>query len=427
MTDADLTITRLGQRGEGVADGPNGLVYVPYALPGEIVRADVDGDLGHLIEFRTTRSDRVLPICPYFEACGGCAVQALPDLPYAEWKRGLVSDVLGKAGIVAEVQPLIDAHGDGRRRATFHARVQSTPNLLAERKLRVGFMRARSHELIDIAACPILSPKMTGAVAAARALAKVLAPLGKPLDIVMTASQAGLDVDLRGVGPVPTSQREALARVAVELDLARVSLHGEIVLERQAPFLPIGKSQVVLPPGAFLQATEKGEQILADLVEEGVGSAKKVADLFCGLGTFALRLAARATVHAVDLEGQSLAALARAAGRTPGLRPLKTEARDLFRRPLLPEETTRFDAVVFDPPRAGAQAQAQALAGSTVPTIVAVSCNPATFARDAGLLISGGYKLVRVTPVDQFKYSPHVELVGVFRREKSRRPRPLLG
>ena len=427
MTDADLAIARLGQRGEGVAEGPHGLVYVPYALPGEIVRADIDGDLGHLIEFKNTRSDRILPICPYFEACGGCAVQALPHLPYEEWKRGLVRDVLGKAGIAVEIRPLVDAHGEGRRRATFHARVQATPNLLAHRKLRVGFMRARSHEVIDIAACPILSPKMKGAVAAAHALAKVLAPLGKPLDLVMTASKAGLDVDLRGVGPVPTPQREALAREAIEHNLARVSLHGEIVLERQTPFLSIGKSQVVLPPGAFLQATEEGEKILADLVEEGVGSAKKVADLFSGLGTFALRLATRATVHAVDLEGQSLAALARAAGRTPGLRPLKTEARDLFRRPLLPQDLSRFDAVVFDPPRAGAQAQAEALAGSTVPTVVAVSCNPATFARDAGLLISGGYKLTRVTPLDQFKYSPHVELVGVFRRDKARRPRPLLG
>ena len=426
MSVEELTITRLGQRGEGIAQGRTGIVYVPYALADETVLADVDGDLGHIVELRQGRPDRIEPICPYFGACGGCSVQTLPRVPYAAWKRDLVCDALRRLPPV-EVLPLVDAHGAGRRRATFHARLQPTPNVLAERRLRVGFMRARSHEVIDIEACPILSPSMAGALPVARALAKVLAGLGKPVDMVVTATDAGLDVDLRGSGPLDTGSRERLARQAVAFDVARVANHGDVIIENRPPTLQMGAAQVLLPPGAFLQATVAGEEALGARVVAGVGSARKVADLFCGLGTFALRMAERATVTAVDLEGPALAALARAAGGSSSLRPVTTVSRDLFLRPLPVPDLARFDAVVFDPPRAGAEAQAGALAQSAVPTVVAVSCNPGTFARDAAILIGGGYQLASVTPVDQFRYSAHVELVAVFRRERQRRARPLFG
>jgi 23S rRNA (uracil1939-C5)-methyltransferase len=418
MSAEHLLTTRLGQRGEGVAAGSRGPVYVPYALPDETILADVDGDIGQILEMIVPRSDRIAPICPYFGTCGGCAVQALPPEPYAAWKRGLVVDALSKAGVAAEVMPLIEAHGAGRRRATFHARVQPSPNVLADRAIKVGFMRARAHEVIDIAQCPILAPSMQSALPAARVLANILSSVHKPLDLVITAAETGLDVDLRGIGPVAAEITRVLAARAATLNLARLSNHGDIIIERRAPILRMGKAEIILPPGAFLQSTVLGEQVLSELVLKGVGAARRVADLFCGLGTFALRLAEQATIRAYDMEGPSLSALSKAARAVPSLRPVSTEPRDLFRRPLAPQELAAFDAVVFDPPRAGASAQAEALAASKVPKIVAVSCNPATFARDAHILISGGYRLETVAPIDQFLYSPHVEIVAAFRREK---------
>lgn len=427
MTATLLAITRLGQRGEGVGVGPAGVIYVPYAVPGDALLADVDGDSGHIIELTTASPDRVPPICPSFGICGGCAVQEWAPAPYAAWKRGLVFEALAKAGVRAEVAPLVDAHGEGRRRATVHARRQPSANILAKPGWRVGFMRARAHEVVDLDRCPVLAPGLRGALPAARRLAAIVAELEKPLDLVVTATDAGMDVDLRGLGALPELLLHRLVEAAGALDLARLANHGSTVVERRTPTLRMGKARVVPPSGAFLQATVQGEMALASLVTQGVGSAARVADLFCGLGTFALRLAATASVAAFDLEGPALAALAKAARGTPGLRPIATEGRDLFRRPLLAAELARFDAVVFDPPRAGASEQAEALAASAVPTIVAVSCNPATFARDAAILVGGGYALGSVVPVDQFRYAPHIEIVGVFRRAKARRPRSVFG
>lgn len=427
MSVAQLTIARLGQRGDGVAAGLAGPVYVPYAVPGDHVRADLDGDIGHIIEITQPSSQRIAPICPYFGTCGGCAVQTLAPGPYAAWKRTLVADALAKAGVSATINATVDAHGEGRRRVTFHARGTHSANILARRSPLVGFMRARSHDLVDIAQCPILAPDLDGALAAARYLAGTVAGLDKPLDIVVTATDAGLDVDLRGLGPLPEAELQALTDAAAGLDLARLSNHGQVVLERRTPGIRIGNAQVVPPPGGFLQATVLGERTLAHLVSTGVGPARKVADLFCGLGTFALRLAETATVAAIDTGGPALEALSRAARASPALRPVTTQARDLFRRPLAGSELAPFDAVVFDPPRAGAAEQATTLAQSKVPTVVAISCNPATFARDAAILLTGGYEMGPVTPVDQFRYAPHVEIVAAFRRVKTRRPRPLFG
>ena len=421
MSIERLTITGLGQRGEGKAVASRGVVYVPYSVPGDVVMADVDGEQAHVVELIDPSSDRIEPVCPYFGTCGGCAVQSVGPTLYGAWKRQLVAEVLAKAGVVAEVLPVIWAHGEGRRRATFHARVQPSPNVLKAQSLRVGFMRARAHEVIDIAECPVLAPSMRPALAAARALADALAALRKPLDLVVTATDGGLDVDLRGIGPIDAVTNQIVAELAGRFDLARVSNHGEIIIERRAPTLRMGDATVTCPPGAFLQATAEGERVLAELVLTGVGSARKIADLYCGLGTFALRLAGTATVTAIDNEGPSLAALSRAARASPRLRPVTTMARDLMRRPLSTDELKGFDAVVFDPPRGGAEAQAAALASSVVPVVVAVSCNPATFARDAATLIAGGYRLERVTPVDQFLYAAHVELVAIFRRAKGKK------
>ncbi len=312
------------------------------------------------------------------------------------------------AGIECEVDALVDAHGAGRRRITVHARRG------ADGELRVGFAAASSHAIVAIDDCPILDPGLHGALDAARALAEVLKPTSKPLDIQITATDSGLDVDVRGSGPLPSAMIAALSRLAEQHCLARLTRHGELVLMRTPPVIAIGTAQVILPPGSFLQATTAGEEALAALVTEHCKRAKHTADLFCGVGPFALRLGAKSRVSAFDSEAGSVTALQKAATSTSGLKPIKAAARDLFRRPLVPQELRDFDAVVFDPPRQGAEAQARQFAASKVPVLVAVSCNVATFARDARILIDGGYKIEGVTPVDQFRHTPHVELVARF-------------
>jgi 23S rRNA (uracil1939-C5)-methyltransferase len=408
-----LAIDRLGHRGDGIADTPEGPLYVPYVLPGETVEVEGvpgHGDRRHALRVEAPSPERIAPICPHFGVCGGCALQHWDTARYRAWKRDLVVAALSQAGLQAPVGDLIDAHGAGRRRAVFHAR-RGTHDVL-----QVGFTAYRAHHVVPIDRCPILAPELAGAIEAAWAIAEGLRPQRKPLDIQVTASEPGLDVDVRGSGPLAPAVMVRLAAIAQEHRLARLTRHGELVAQRAQPTLRMGRARVALPPGAFLQATGEGEAALARLVLEHAGEADSVADLFAGVGPFALRLAERARVQAVDSDAAAIAAL-RQAATAPGLKPVEAQVRDLFRRPLLPAELTRFDAVIFDPPRQGAEAQARALAQSQVPLVVAVSCNPGTFARDARLLVDGGYRLLSVTPIDQFRYSAHVEMVSRFNRQ----------
>jgi 23S rRNA (uracil1939-C5)-methyltransferase len=408
-----LEIKRLGRRGDGIADTPAGPLYVPYVLPGETAEVDVwpgHPDRRRLVRVDVASPERVAPICPHFGTCGGCALQHWDTARYRDWKRGLVVEALAWAGIDTSVDEVIDAHGEGRRRAVFHARRGQRD------VLEVGFAALRAHQLVAIDRCPVLASSLDGAIAAAWAVAEVLEPTRKPLDIQVTASEVGLDIDVRGSGPLSPARVTELAQVGERLKLARLTRHGELVAQRASPTLVIGRARVALPPGCFLQATAAGEAALAALVTESCGEPNQVADLFAGVGPFALRLAERMRVTAVDSDQVAIAALKRAAETTAGLKPVATEVRDLFRRPLISAELKRYDCVVFDAPRQGAEAQARALAASAVPLIIAVSCNPTTFARDARILIDGGYRLTRVTPVDQFRYSFHVELVGRFER-----------
>ena len=402
-----LAIARLGHRGDGIADSPAGSIYVPYTLPGETIETEPwpgHPDRRHLVRVDAASPERIEPICPHFGTCGGCALQHWETARYRAWKRELLVTALQQAGIEASVEDLVDAHGEGRRRAVFHARRG------ARDILQVGFAAFSTHHIVPIDHCPILAPDLAGAIEAAWDIAETLAS-AKPLDIQATATDAGLDVDVRGSGPLNATQSVALARLAENRRLARLTRHGELVARRTQPTVRMGRAAVPLPPGAFLQATTAGEEALARLVAAHVGDARSVADLFCGVGPFALRLAERAKVTAADSDEAAIAAL-REAAKTPGLKPIVGEKRDLFRRPMLAQELARLDAVVFDPPRQGAEAQARALAASKVPVIVAVSCNAATFARDVKILLDAGYRLTAATPVDQFRYSAHVEIVA---------------
>jgi 23S rRNA (uracil1939-C5)-methyltransferase len=412
MTE-QLTIVRLGHRGDGVAETPVGPVYVPYTLPGETVTVEpVPGhpDRRQLDRIDKASHERVTPVCKHFGVCGGCALQHWSLVEYRLWKRSLVCEMLEHHGIVAPVAPLIDAHGKGRRRAVLHAR-RGTHDVL-----EVGFAAPRAHHIVAIDRCPVLAPELAGAVKAAWAIAEALKVTQKPLDIHVTAADNGLDVDVRGSGALKPAQITALARIADAHGLVRLTRHGELITQRAQPVLNVGRAPVPLPPGSFLQATAAGEATLAKLVTGHVGTAKRVADLFAGIGTFALRLAEKSRVTAADSEASAIKALQRAAANTSGLKPIEAMARDLFRRPLVASELKVFDAVVFDPPRQGAEAQARELAKSGVKTVIAVSCDPATFARDVKILIDGGYRLEGVTPVDQFRWSQHVEVVGVLAR-----------
>lgn len=422
MITERLFIERLGHRGEGVAHIGDRLVFVPYALPGETVSVEMNGDRARLIDIVDASPQRIASICPYFGACGGCAVQTLAFDAYAAWKRGLVENALRNAGLSLDVAPLIDAHGAGRRRVTFHAR-------MAGGRARVGFMAARSHAIVEIDACPLLVPELSGALAAARAFARILAPRGKPLDIAVTATLEGMDADLRGAGPLDEHETSALIAAAAAHDLARLTNHGRLVVLRRAPRITIGEATLALPPGAFLQATQQGEEAIAALVCKATKDARNAADLFCGVGAFALRLAQRARVSAYDSATGVIAAMEAAARSTQGLRAIDGGARDLFVSPLSARELEAFDAVIFDPPRVGAPAQAAEIARSKTPIVVAVSCNAQSFARDAAILLSGGYRARETTPIDQFRYSAHVEIVAVFVKEGARKPakRRLLG
>jgi len=409
-----LVVDHVGHHGDGVAIADSCNIYVPYALGGETVEVGpVPGhhpDRRRLLKVEIASAERIAPFCPHFGVCGGCAIQHWDAASYSAWKRDLVVATLAQAGIDCDVAPLVDAHGAGRRRITLHARMGT------HEVLKVGYAASGSHDIIPIDRCPILDPHLNGAIEAAWAVAEPLVVIGKPLDIQVTATDSGLDVDVRGSGPLSTTLITRLSRVAEQHRLARLTRHGELVLMRTPPIVTMGTAKVTLPPGSFLQATVAGEETLAALVSEHCKRGKQIADLFCGVGPFALRLAAKAKVNAFDSDAGAVTALQKAATSTPGLKPVRAEPRDLFRRPLMPQELRDYDTVVFDPPRQGAQAQATQLAASKVPVVVAVSCNVMTFARDAKILIDGGYKIEGVTPVDQFRHTPHVELVARFKR-----------
>lgn len=405
MSELTLHVVAMGRRGEGIAHHGGRPVFVPGSLPGEIVRADGAGERLSLIAVEEASPARAEPFCGHYGRCGGCQLQHWREEPYRQWKAGLVAEALAARGLSISLPECRDAHGLGRRRVSIHARRKGSTVV-------AGFMEARSHTLLDIDACPVLEPALSPAFDVARGIA---ARLGD-CDVAVTATLTGLDVSVRAERRIVETEHAKLADLVTALHLARLTVNAEVIATAVPPRVMIGTADVVLPPGGFLQATQAGEEALAGLVLDHAGRAKMVADLFCGIGPFALRLAQRAKVEAYDSDRAAIAALDSAARSASGLKPITAAVRDLFREPLVPNEMKHLDAVVFDPPRAGAEAQVRQLARSRVKTVVAVSCDASTFARDAELLVGGGYALKRVTAVDQFKWSSHVEVVALFTR-----------
>jgi len=404
----EVFIAAMGRQGDGVAETPQGRVHVPFTLPGERVEIERDGERGTLLRIIEASADRIAPRCRHFGECGACALGHWAEAPYLAWKRVLVCEALSREGLRAEVGETIPAHGAGRIRAVFHTGRGTNKNA-------VGFAKRRSHEIVDLESCPVLAEPLNASLPLMRELSKILRATGKPIDLHVTLSERGLDVDIRGPGKLPKEIEKQIVSFAAAKKLLRVSLHGEPIAQLIPPTHLVGSVRVNLPPAPFLQATAEGERVLAEKVLEAGEGAKSAADLFCGIGTFALRLAGKMKVSAFDNHEPSVNAL-REAAKSPGLKPITAAPRDLFRWPLVADELKKLDFVVLDPPRQGAEAQARELAKSKVKKIAYVSCDADSFARDAKILVAGGFTLHDVTPIDQFLYSPHVELVGVFKR-----------
>jgi 23S rRNA (uracil1939-C5)-methyltransferase len=408
-----LTIEELGAQGDGIVHTPAGPIYVPFTLPGEVVTAEVKGQRGRLLAVEKPSDDRVEPASPHFGVCGGCAVQHLAPDPYAAWKRDKVVRALQSRGLDVQVEPLVHCPPGSRRRVTLTARVMDNRTLL-------GFNAAQSHRIVEIEECPVALPQITAALGDLRALAGLLATGTKQFRLTVTVTQTGLDIAAQDIGKLTEARRRRAVDLVMAKGFARLSVDGETVIEPAKPVVLFGDVPVAVPPGGFLQATAEAEHAMAALVTDHLAGARHVADLFAGSGTFALRLASRSRVHAAEGDAAALAALEEGARRAAGLKPVTAEKRDLFNRPLLPRELDAFDGLVFDPPRAGAEAQCRQIARSKVRRVAAVSCNPGTLARDLAILKEGGYRITRVTPIDQFLWSPHVEVVALLERIVSR-------
>ncbi|MBW3096956.1 class I SAM-dependent RNA methyltransferase [Pseudohoeflea coraliihabitans] len=419
MSAQRIEISELGAQGDGIGAGPHGATFVRFSAPGDVIQAAVEGTRGTLLSVLEPGDARTLPPCPHFgpdgenAACGGCAVQHIGRDFYTAWKRDLVISALKARGLETEVAPLVEAHPGERRRVVFAARRSHNGGIL-------GFHRAGTHEIVDIATCLIATPRIVSALALLRALAAQAAVSPKAFQMAVLDSQSGFDIAFDAPFKLADTDRLRLVAAARKAaSVARIAFNGEVLVEKQPPQLDFGGVSVTPPPGSFVQASARAETVMADLVSAHLKKAKRVADLYAGCGTFAARLACQQIVHAVEGFAPSLAALDRAMRRVQGFKPVSTEARDLARRPMMAAELKAYQGLVFDPPRAGAERQAQEIARSTVKRVAAVSCNPATLARDLRILIDGGYRLMSVTPIDQFLWTPHVEAVALLERPKS--------
>ena len=408
----ELSIDHMGGEGDGVALGP---IFVPFTLPGERVRAVGSGERRDLVDVLEPSPQRIAAVCPHFMTCGGCALQHWDHQPYLSWKVDRLVATLARERIETEILPPFATGPATRRRVTLHARRGTRA------AARLGYKARKSWDLVDIETCPVADPAIQAALPAMRRLAARLFehPKSAP-SLHVTLTDSGLDIDITGVeaksGGLSADARMQLAERAAEADFARVTLGGEVAYMSRQPQVRLGPARVNLPPGAFLQTTKSAEDAMIAFVSAAAAGASRIADLYCGVGTFTFALAEIAPTYAADNGPGMVAALSSALSSAQGLKGVTVEDRDLVRRPWLAHDLRHTDVAVFDPPRAGAAAQAAEFASSKVSRVIGVSCNPATFARDARILLDAGFRLDRLLPVDQFLWSPHIELIGVFER-----------
>ena len=407
-----LTIDRLGAGGDGIALDDAGQLFIAGTLAGEIVAVTANPRdrrrpiLDHII---TASADRVSPPCPHFGACGGCALQFMAPDSVLAWKQLVVKDALWMRGIDQAVTaaPLI-APGD-RRRFVLKAVKQAG-------KMTVGFNRRGAHDVIDIDHCLLLTPGLNAMIGTLRRHLGPLLPERAWAKIHGTQCSTGIDISIESDRTLAAIGLTRLTDLLHQLGALRLTWNGTLIAAAGIAQIELDGHALALPPKAFLQASQTGERLLIERVLDMIGPAKRVADLFCGVGTFSLPAARKAQVSAFDSQADAITALNHAARHASGIKPVKAVSRDLFRAPLTPEELNSFDAVIIDPPRAGADAQMRHLATSAIGTIAAISCDTGTFARDARILIDGGFDLRSVEIIDQFVWSTHIELIAFFTR-----------
>ncbi|MDS9466619.1 class I SAM-dependent RNA methyltransferase [Paracoccus sp. MBLB3053] len=401
------TVERLGRKGDGVAIASGQRALAALTLPGEEIEGDAQDGRITAPRILSPSADRVRPACPHYRACGGCSLMHGSDDFVKSWKVGVVKEALRAQGLSAPVAGVHVSPPQSRRRAVLSGKRTKKGALL-------GFHARASDVIVDLAQCQVLRPAIVSALPMLRKIVIAGGSRAGELSLTVTETTAGLDVAVTGGKPLEPALFEQLAALASDADLGRLTW-DEQSITRRPPALVFGRAQVVTPPGSFLQATAEGEAALLASIRDIIRGADRVLDLFAGCGTFSLPMAERAEVHAVEGLAAPLAALEAGARHAQGLHRITTEVRDLARRPLLPDELA-YDAIVIDPPRAGAEAQARQIAQSSADRLAWVSCDPVTFARDARILAESNLMISRIFVVDQFRWSPHVETVAEIRR-----------
>jgi len=405
-----LTIESVGAQGDGRAKENGVWVNVPFTLAGETVRVEGAGERLTLLEVLTPSPERAAPACRHFGTCGGCTLQHMSAASYSAFKRDQIVRALSARGLEADVVEAWITPPASRRRAAFTAK-------RAGKQVALGFHARRSHELVAISECPVTRPAIVAALPRLKEIAGHLLPGKDGVGLLVTETAAGLDLHITGLAKeVKALARAEAASAALRAGFARVSIDGADVLTERRPSLPAGTANLLPPPGGFLQASAEAEAEMARLVLAHLKGAAAVADLFSGCGTFSLRLAAEASVLAAEGDAAAIEALKASVRAAYGLKPVTAEVRDLFRNPYGAAELSHLDGLALDPPRAGAAAQVAEIAKSRVPKLAYVSCDPATLARDLRTLVDGGYRIIRIHPIDQFLWSAHVEAVALLEK-----------
>lgn len=407
----ELKIDHVGALGDGIASTDNGPVFVPFVLVGETIIADVSNSRGTIVDIKSPSADRIAPICKHFGSCGGCAAQHMNEDAYKAWKLDIANQALQKGGIDYKIETINACQPGERRRVV----------LTAERSnegTKLGYHQAVSHELVAIDECPVAHPDIIKHLDLFREIAQIITPHSKTSQLTILLCENGFDVAISGKFELKDATiHTAAQKVTSSSVVKRLAFNNEVLVEASAPALTFGDTLIQVPTGSFAQASKRAELEMIALVTKHLKSCKKTVDLFSGCGTFTFPLAQKCAVHAVETSGPALNAIDRGFRSRQGLKPITTERRDLYRSPLVRENLKPYQGVIFDPPRAGAEVQSKQLARAlNIKKVAAVSCNPTTLARDLDLLIKGGFKIKSITAIDQFLWSPHVEMVALLER-----------
>lgn len=411
MSQIELKIDHVGARGDGIAKTDKGPVFVPFALKGETVRVDLDKSRGIITELKSKSPDRVDPVCQHFQKCGGCVAQHMSDESYQSWKLDIAQQALDKSSIKHKIDHFLSCTIGERRRVV----------LTAERSnedTKIGYLQAGSHDLIAINECPVAHPQIVEHLDLFREIAQIITPHYKTSQLTILLCENGFDIAVEASFSLKDATIHAVSQKATSSKtIKRLAFNGEVLVEIEPTVLTFGDTLIQVPSGSFVQASKRAELEMVELVTNHLKPCKKIVDLFSGSGTFTFPLAQKSAVHAVETSGPALNSIDRGFRSRQGLKPISTERRDLFRSPFVREDLKPYQGVIFDPPRAGAEAQSKQLARAlNIKKVAAVSCNPTSLARDLELLVKGGFKIKSITAIDQFLWSTHVEMVALLER-----------